>query len=587
MFGQKLEARTSWLIVVLLSVGPLIWMAVYAAARTMGVRGISDAAILSSAVLVGYEAFICLLFFPVTWVRGASRRRGIALMRFVLLDLPDGVVVADTSGKILMANKAAQRVADWEQAGVSPEVWSSVFGLLVPGTEELLPVDQFPLMGAIHGNEVEQAELFVRNPKAPKGAWLSINGSPLTDSHGRLLGGVVAIRDVTAQKAAAELSERLSNAVEQTADAVFITDRSGRIQYINPAFEQSTGYSSTEVIGQTPRILKSGEQSAEYYVVLWSTIQAGLPFKGTVVNRKKNGDTFCAEQTITPMRDRTTGHITHFVSVSRDMTDRMKIREQELEMRVAAAVQRRLFPQVLPHIPGFDMACMAAPALATGGDLYDFFCLPDGRLCFVIADVSGHGLGAALIMAETRAYLRSLARASARLEDIVSEINGFLSNDMEESHYVTMIVAMLDPTSGLVTWANMGHPAGYVLDSSGAIKCVMGSVGKPLGLFATVGPTQGQPFTLVQGDSLVLFTDGITETTSPAGMEFGSESIIEAVKLHRDKPAKEIVNAVVRAFGVFGQGQLQRDDRTLIVLRRVLCDAMPLQITDTNANVGH
>lgn len=569
MFTPKLERRIFRLIVVLLLLGPLIGTAVYVAAETLKLRLASDAVVLGRASFFGYEALICLLFFLVTWVHGASRRRGIALMRSVLLELPDGVVVANAKGEILMANKAAQRVADWEQEHLPPGDWSRVFGFHVPGTEEVLPADKCPLMQAIHGSEVEQVEYFVQNAKVPQGVWLSMKGSPLKDVTGKVLGGVVSIRDVTAQKGAVELSERLSNAVEQTADGVFITDRAGLIEYINPAFELSTGYSSADVVGQTPRILKSGEQTHEYYVGLWSTIQAGHPFKGTVINRKKNGDTFYAEQTITPMRDRATGHITHFVSVSRDMTEAMRLREKDLEMRVAAAVQRRLLPQVLPIVPGFDVAYIACPALATGGDLYDLFGLPDGKFCFVIGDVSGHGLGAALIMAETRAYLRSLARTSGRLDEIVSEINGFLSADMDQNYFVTMIVGILDPTSGLVIWANMGHPAGYVLDSSGAVSFSLSSVGKPLGLFPTVGPTQGQPFTLVPGDSLVLFTDGITEITSPAGVEFGSDSIIEAVRRHRDKPTKEIVEEIVKAFGTFDHGQLQRDDRTLIVLKRL------------------
>ena len=122
-----------------------------------------------------------------------------------------------------------------------------------------------------------------------------------------------------------------------------------------------------------------------------------------MINRKKSGEHFHAEQTITPIRDNSTGEIIHFVSVMRDMTERIKLQESEIEMRLGASVQQRLSPQEPPTIPGYDIAGTSAPASATCGDYYDFIPLPDGRLALGIADVSGHGVGAALIMTATRA----------------------------------------------------------------------------------------------------------------------------------------------------------------------------------------
>jgi two-component system, cell cycle sensor histidine kinase and response regulator CckA len=120
---------------------------------------------------------------------------------------------------------------------------------------------------------------------------------------------------------------KLWRAVEQSADLVMITDRKGVIEYVNPAFEALTGYSPGELMGQTPRVLKSGQQTPEVYKDLWQTILSGNVFRCTMVNRKKSGDIFVAEKTITPLRDNE-GRITHFISNDRDITDRRRMENQ-------------------------------------------------------------------------------------------------------------------------------------------------------------------------------------------------------------------------------------------------------------------
>jgi PAS domain S-box-containing protein len=120
---------------------------------------------------------------------------------------------------------------------------------------------------------------------------------------------------------------RLSSAVEQIADSVFITNRDGAIEYVNPAFETTTGYKGDEVLGKTPAILKSGEHDAEFYNELWREITAGRPFRCTVRNRKKTGELYWAQQTITPVRENN-GDITHYVSVLEDITDLLRIRRR-------------------------------------------------------------------------------------------------------------------------------------------------------------------------------------------------------------------------------------------------------------------
>jgi two-component system, cell cycle sensor histidine kinase and response regulator CckA len=120
---------------------------------------------------------------------------------------------------------------------------------------------------------------------------------------------------------------KLWRAVEQSADMVMITDRAGVIEYVNPAFEVLTGYSRAEMIGQNPKLLKSSQQIPEVYKELWQTILSGNVFRCTMANRKKNGEVFVAEKTITPLRDND-GKITHFISNDRDITDRRRLENQ-------------------------------------------------------------------------------------------------------------------------------------------------------------------------------------------------------------------------------------------------------------------
>jgi len=156
----------------------------------------------------------------------------------------------------------------------------------------------------------------------------------------RTMRNTLAMHSAQQGQHSAEASLRkLSRAVEQAADTVFITDRSGVIEYVNPAFEALTGYTREEACGQTARILKSGEQSAEMYQDLWRTILSGNVFRGILANRKKNGDLYYVEESICPVRD-AQGEITHFISNGRDLTERMRLEAQLVQAQKMDAIGR-------------------------------------------------------------------------------------------------------------------------------------------------------------------------------------------------------------------------------------------------------
>ena len=173
------------------------------------------------------------------------------------------------------------------------------------------------------------------------GIWDCVERSQLNPENlVRAIRSTLALQSVQRGRQSAEDSLRkLSRAVEQSADVVMVTDYAGVIEYVNPAFELLTGYSYQEVLGKNPRLLKSGEQGAEFYHELWQTILAGNVYRNILVNRKKNGDLYYVEQCISPVRD-TAGCVTHFISNGRDLTERLRLEAQLLQAQKMDAIGR-------------------------------------------------------------------------------------------------------------------------------------------------------------------------------------------------------------------------------------------------------
>jgi len=478
----------------------------------------------------------------------------------------EGVVVVDLEGHFLFVNRAAQRIVGIGPMDTPPADWSSLYGCFRPDKVTPFPSEQLPLARAMRGEPVDEEEIFIRNPHTPEGAWISVSSTPLRDGEGQLAGGVIVFRDVTAHRRSREVVHQLSKAIEKTTDAVFITDVEAAIEYVNPAFETTTGYSREEAIGKTPSILKSGQHEPGFFLKLWKSILAGEVHSATLVNRRKNGELFHAEQTITPVRDRA-GNLSNFVSVMRDVTELKRGQEREIEIRLARTVQEKLYPAGPPELAGFDLAGAAVAANHTCGDYYDFVPLEDGRVAIAVGDVSGHGLSAALLMAETRAYLRSLLRSSADLEEILRQLNVFLCDDTEDERFVTLMLTILDPARRSLVFSSAGHIPGYVLDPSGATRRALESTGMPLGLFTDAEFPASPGIPLAEGDLLVLLTDGATEAQNDAGDFFDAEGVLRTVAKARHGESDAIIRKLQSAIEDFGSHNPRRDDITAVVCK--------------------
>jgi sigma-B regulation protein RsbU (phosphoserine phosphatase) len=224
-----------------------------------------------------------------------------------------------------------------------------------------------------------------------------------------------------------------------------------------------------------------------------------------------------------------------------------------------------LLPASLPVIDGFTFAASNRPAKSVSGDYYDVVVRPDGRIYFVIADVSGKGITAALVMSSVATAFNIFTRTDPAPADLMRELNATLAPKTAPTKFVTLVVGVLDPTNGRVEFANAGHVPPLVVTAGGVE--ALRSTDLVVGLFPNA-QYRNQTIELKPGDSLVLFTDGVTEAENAAEEQLGMESIAETLKsLHCENAARMLVaieEHVNRHIGDAPAG----DDVTMLALTR-------------------
>jgi PAS domain S-box-containing protein len=486
-------------------------------------------------------------------------------LQTVIERLDCGVMVADAEGQLIFFNPAAETILGIGFAETMRHGPSSVAGWYFPDQISLLPHDQLPLIRAMRGETVVDELVFIRTFQQEGGVWVRFNGWPLKDAEGEISGGVVMFHNFTEGRQALQTLVLLSQVVEQTADSVVLTDMNGIIEYVNPAFETTTGHCKAQVLGETPRILKSGLHDAEFYRQMWAQVTQGLSFKGMVINRKKNGERYWTQQTITPLLDES-GHLTHFVSVSQDITDLRKQQEHSFQLQLARDVQQRFYPAP-PSISGFEIGASAHPADETGGDCFDFISLANGSWIIAVGDVKGHGFSSALVMALTRAYLRCFTALPIDLDEILVRMNQMLLADLEPGHFVTLSLARLDPFQKTISYASAGHVPAFLLHDSGDVKHTLDSTGPPLGLFPGSQFSVLPSIALSPGEMVVFLTDGITESTTPKGMQIGTQPVLHYVRSHRNNSAAAIAEGIFHTAREFAEWDPQDDDITSVIIK--------------------
>lgn len=245
-------------------------------------------------------------------------------------------------------------------------------------------------------------------------------------------------------------------------------------------------------------------------------------------------------------------------------SERVEKRRLEGELNIARQIQRSFFPKTLPQLKGFELYGANVSSERVGGDYYDFIPIVENQAGIAIADVSGKGIPAALIMAAFRASLKAEIRNNYAIKTIMSKVNSLMHESIEAGNYVTAFYGVLDSQNKILTFCNGGHNPPLVIKADGGRK-YLAEGGVALGIFAD-STYKEKRYSLQPGDILIFYTDGVTEAKNEKTEEFGLARLEELVNANRLLPAEGIYREIEREVTNF-QNHQRQDDFTLIVLK--------------------
>jgi sigma-B regulation protein RsbU (phosphoserine phosphatase) len=242
------------------------------------------------------------------------------------------------------------------------------------------------------------------------------------------------------------------------------------------------------------------------------------------------------------------------------------------DLAVASEIQQAILPRVFPPFPEvadkMDVAASMTPAKDVGGDFYDFFRIDEDRIGFVIADVSGKGIPAAIFMAVSRTLIRATGIRGGSPAECITYSNKLLSEDSVDSMFVTVFYAILNVNTGELTYCNAGHNPPYLLKKNGQVEAL------PITGDTIVGALDGivyhdKTLQLDHGDSLVMFTDGVTEAVNAEFEEFGDKRLTETLEEVTLYSCQQMIDAVKSDVAAFVDGAEQSDDITVMAMKRI------------------
>ena len=237
------------------------------------------------------------------------------------------------------------------------------------------------------------------------------------------------------------------------------------------------------------------------------------------------------------------------------------------ELAQAAEIQRGLLPAKSPEIKGVDVDGRNLPCHGVGGDYYDYFPYPDGRIGLVVADVAGKGMPAAMMMSNMQAHMQVYTETFREPAEVVARLNKSLAARCPGNRFITFFLGLLDPATGEMTYCNAGHNPPILVRKNGTTEQLAGG-GMILGIFGAA-EYENQTVTLEEGDLLALFSDGITEACQPAlEEEFGEERLTELLKANLSSPSSVVIEKVMERLNSWGAGESFADDVTIVVVRR-------------------
>jgi serine phosphatase RsbU (regulator of sigma subunit) len=250
------------------------------------------------------------------------------------------------------------------------------------------------------------------------------------------------------------------------------------------------------------------------------------------------------------------------------LTEEQMERERlEREQQVASEIQQRFLPASAPIVAGYELQGISFPCYEIGGDYYDFIHREDGKLVVALGDVSGKGTAAALLMSSLHAAVHAQADIHNSLAKTIGAVNRYLVESIPANRFVTLFYAELDPKNGALAFLNAGHNPPLIVHAGGTME-QLAAGGLPLGIMPNADFREGNT-KLHPGDVLVIYSDGVSEATNPAGEEFGPTRLYEVVARNLDASAGGIRDRIESALTKFCQGTPAADDITLVICKRL------------------
>ena len=368
---------------------------------------------------------------------------------------------------------------------------------------------------------------------------------------------------------------RLRQIIDLMPNYIYANDEEGRIILANKALAELYQRNIEDLEGEyLLNVTQHREQSERFLEINQQVMQSGKPvhIKHMPV-LDTSGEPRIIEFYCIPFTDIDTGRPTVF-GIATDITEQIENEDalleklnQDKELQVARQIQQQLMPEHDPDLNNFDIAGWSLAANQTGGDYYDWLVLPDGKLLFNIADVTGHGVGSAIIASICRSYFRALAQGGLTLKAIVENINRMIMPDLTDGKIITAAMGILDPEECMLNFFSAGH--GSVFYFSAANKQIeqWQAHDIPIGVATDMQaePTCGYRFE--KGDILAIVTDGFFEWENHHSEQYGTERLCRIITDYHELHPKKLIQQLYVRVQEHGNGISQSDDLTALIIK--------------------
>lgn len=410
-------------------------------------------------------------------------------------------------------------------------------------------------------------------------------GLPIIDAVGNLLKWRGVDRDITVRKhfqdALVESEKRIRLIIESALSAIIIMDAYGLITDWNYRAEKMFGWSAAEAIGSRladlivpPRLRKAHQQGLQQFLFTGAGAMLNQLVEQTAMRR--DGSEFPVELSVAPLKLGNSYVFSGFIhdisarkaaeQAARNAQINLAIAQNELD--IAQRIQTSLSPSIPIKNQHIEVTGYCLPAAKIGGDYFDYFYRGDQHLDMVVADVSGHSIGPALFMVETRSAIRIQSKRLETPAATLATLNDFLFTDLDNADYfITLAYLQYHLGSQQLSYAIAGHPPPLLYSTTTRHCQALDADGMVLGVRKNV-VFEEKTLAVNNGDVVLLYTDGLTEAESPEGEFFGFERVKAAFTLHAQLPPEQIIAALLKQLQQFCQSDSFKDDITLMVFKR-------------------